>query len=49
MNGLVALSFEQPLYRDLVLISPRDRPLSSGARSLMVHVKEGITARKIAG
>jgi LysR family hydrogen peroxide-inducible transcriptional activator len=49
MAGLVAIPFERPLYRDLVLMSPRDRPLSSGARSLMVHIKAGITARKIAG
>jgi LysR family hydrogen peroxide-inducible transcriptional activator len=49
MSGLVAIPFEQPMYRDLVLVSPRDRPLSSGARSLMVHVKAGIAAGRTAG
>jgi LysR family hydrogen peroxide-inducible transcriptional activator len=49
MHGLVAQPLEPRLYRDLVLISPLDRPLSAGARALMVHVKAGIAGRRAAG
>jgi len=45
MDGLVAIPFEVPLYRDLNLIYPRDRPLSSGARALMVHIRAAVSAR----
>jgi DNA-binding transcriptional LysR family regulator len=47
MHSLVALPFEPRLYRDLVLLSPLDRPLSAGARALMVHVKAGIAGRRV--
>ena len=45
LDGLVAISFEERLSRDLVLISPRDRPLSAAARALMSHIRAGLTAR----
>jgi DNA-binding transcriptional LysR family regulator len=45
LDGLVAVSFEEPLTRDLVLISPRDRPLSAAARALMAHVRAGLGGR----
>jgi DNA-binding transcriptional LysR family regulator/ABC-type sugar transport system substrate-binding protein len=39
LEGIVAIPFEKPIYRDLALIYPRDRPLSSGTRSLAVHIR----------
>jgi DNA-binding transcriptional LysR family regulator/ABC-type sugar transport system substrate-binding protein len=39
LDGLVALSFDKPIYRDLALVYPRDRPLSSGARLLADYVR----------
>lgn len=45
LDGLAAVPFEERLYRDLVLISPRDRPLSAAARALMTHIRAGLSAR----
>jgi DNA-binding transcriptional LysR family regulator len=45
LEGLVAIPFEKPLYRDLHLIYPRDRPLPAGARALMVHIRAAIAGR----
>jgi len=45
LDGLAALPFEKPLYRDLKLIYPRDRPLPPAARALMVHIRAGILSR----
>lgn len=44
-DGLVILPFEKPLYRDLNIIYPRDRPLPAGARALMVHIRSSIPVR----
>jgi DNA-binding transcriptional LysR family regulator len=46
MEGLVAIPFQERLYRDLNIIYPRDRPLSSGARALVVHVRAGVADRR---
>ena len=43
LEGLVAIPFQQPLFRDLSLIYPRDRPLLAGARALMVHIRAGVS------
>ncbi|OFW59293.1 MAG: hypothetical protein A2133_05065 [Actinobacteria bacterium RBG_16_64_13] len=45
LEGLVAIPFQQPLYRDLNIIYPRDRPLSAGARALMVHIRAAVSGR----
>lgn len=45
LDGLVAVPFEKPLYRDLKLIFPRDRPLPPAARALMVHIRSAILSR----
>jgi DNA-binding transcriptional LysR family regulator len=45
LEGLVAMPFEKPLYRDLDIIYPRDRPLPAGARALMVHIRAAIAGR----
>jgi DNA-binding transcriptional LysR family regulator len=45
LDGLVAIPFEKPLYRDLNLIYPRDRPLPAAARALMVHIRASVPAR----
>ena len=45
LEGLVAIPFEKPLYRDLNLIYPRDRPLPAAARALMVHIRASVPAR----
>ncbi len=42
LDGLVAVPFEERLTRDLVLISPRDRPVSAAARALMAHLRAGL-------
>jgi hypothetical protein len=39
MEGLVAIPFQERLYRELIIIYPRDRPLSAAARALIVHVR----------
>ena len=44
LDGLVAIPFEEPIARDLVLIYPRDRPLPAAARALMVHIRTGVSA-----
>jgi DNA-binding transcriptional LysR family regulator len=43
LDGLVAIPFEEPIARDLVLIYPRDRPLPAAARALMVHIRAGVS------
>jgi DNA-binding transcriptional LysR family regulator len=43
LEGLVAIPFEEPINRDLVLIYPRDRPLPAAARALMVHIRTGVS------
>lgn len=45
LDGLVAVPFEKPLYRDLNIVYPRDRPLPPAARALMVHIKTSVAAR----
>lgn len=45
LEGLVAIPFDKPLYRDLDLIYPRDRPLSTAARALMAHIRGAIPDR----
>jgi LysR family hydrogen peroxide-inducible transcriptional activator len=45
MEGLVVIPFEKPLYRDLNIIYPRDRPLPAGARALMVHIRAAVPGR----
>jgi len=45
LDGLVAVPFEKPLYRDLKLVFPRDRPLPPAARALMVHIRSAILSR----
>ncbi len=42
LHGLAAIPFAKPFTRDLVLLSPRDRPLPAAARALMGHIKAGI-------
>jgi hypothetical protein len=44
-EGIVVIPFEKPLYRDLKIIFPRDRPLPAGARALMVHVRAAVANR----
>jgi len=44
-EDLVVVPFERPLYRDLNLIYPRDRPLPAAARALMLHIKSSIAQR----
>ncbi len=46
MEGLVAVPFQERLYRDLVIIYPRDRPLSAVARALVAHVRAGAAERR---
>ncbi len=46
MDGLVAVPFQERLYRDLVIIYPRDRPLSAVARALVAHVRAGAAERR---
>jgi len=43
LEGLVALSFEERMYRDLNIIYPRDRPLSAAGRALVAHLKASIS------
>ena len=45
MEGLVAVPFEARVFRDLDMVSPRDRPLPAAARALMAHVRAGFTGR----
>jgi DNA-binding transcriptional LysR family regulator len=45
LDGLAAIPFQEPLYRDLNIIFPRDRPLSAGARALMVHIRASVLGR----
>lgn len=45
LDGLVAVPFEKPLYRDLKLIYPRDRPLPPAARALMAHIRAAVLSR----
>jgi LysR family transcriptional regulator, hydrogen peroxide-inducible genes activator len=42
LDGLLAIPFERPLTRDLILIYPRERPLPAAARALMAHVRAGV-------
>lgn len=45
LDGLVAIPFEKPLYRDLNLVYPRDRPLPAAARALMIHIRANMPTR----
>jgi DNA-binding transcriptional LysR family regulator len=49
MDGLVALSFEPKVTRDLAMIAPRDRPLPGAARALMAHVRDALAGRSAYG
>ncbi len=46
MDGLVAVPFQERLYRDLDIIFPRDRPLPSAARALVLHIRAGVAERR---
>lgn len=46
MEGLVAIPFQERLYRDLIIIYPRDRPLSAAVRALIAHVRAGVAGRR---
>jgi len=43
LEGLVAIPFEEPINRDLNLIYPHDRPLSSAARALVAYIRTHIS------
>ena len=43
LEGLVAIPFEEPITRDLNLIYPYDRPLSSAARALVAYIRTHIS------
>lgn len=45
LEGLVAVPFDKPLYRDLKIIYPRDRPLPGAARTLMAHIRAAVLER----
>ena len=49
MDGLVALSFDPKVTRDLAMIAPRDRPLPGAARALMAHVRDALAGRSAYG
>ena len=49
MEGLVAIPFQERLFRDLVIIYPRDRPLSAAARALIAAVRTGVAERRTGG
>jgi DNA-binding transcriptional LysR family regulator len=49
MDGLVALSFDPKVTRDLAMIAPRDRPLPGAARALMAHVRGALAGRSAYG
>lgn len=42
LEGLVAIPFAQPLYRNLCLVYPRGRSLSAGTRALMNYVRAAV-------
>lgn len=42
LDGLVAIPFAQPLYRNLCLVYARGRPLSAAARALMNYVRAAV-------
>ena len=46
MEGLVAIPFQERLYRDLIVIYPRDRPLSAAARALIAQLRVGAAGRQ---
>jgi DNA-binding transcriptional LysR family regulator len=43
LGGLVAIPFEDPLERDLLIIYPWDRSLPAAARVLMAHIHNQVT------
>ncbi|MBN1319499.1 MAG: LysR family transcriptional regulator [Thermoleophilia bacterium] len=47
LEGLVAIPFAQPLYRNLCLVYARGRPLPAGARALMNYVKAAVAHQTI--
>ncbi|NLE11842.1 MAG: LysR family transcriptional regulator [Actinobacteria bacterium] len=42
LEGLVAIPFAQPLYRNLCLVYPRGRSISAGSRALMNYVRAAV-------
>jgi LysR family transcriptional regulator, transcription activator of glutamate synthase operon len=42
LDGLVAIPFSQPLYRNLCLAYPRGRTVSAGTRALMNYVRAAV-------
>lgn len=48
LEGLVAIPFARPLSRELHLIFPRDRPLSSAVRALLVQIQAGVSQQRAA-
>ena len=47
LEGLVAIPFAQPLYRNLCLVYARGRTLSPGARALMNYVRAAVVQQAI--
>jgi LysR family transcriptional regulator, transcription activator of glutamate synthase operon len=45
MEGLVAIPFKEPLFRELCLAYPRDRRLPAGTQALMRYVKANVSER----
>lgn len=43
LEGLVAIPFAQPLYRNLCLVYQRGRSMSPGTRALMNYVKAAVS------
>ena len=48
LEGLVAIPFEEPITRDLNLVYPHDRPLSSAARALVAYIRTHISKQGLA-
>ena len=44
LEGLVVIPFEKPLYRDLDIIYPRDRPLAGGRAGAHGASASGVAA-----
>ncbi|MFH0915412.1 MAG: LysR family transcriptional regulator [bacterium] len=47
LEGLVALPLEERLVRDLNLVYPRERPLPTAARALMIHIRATVSGQAV--
>lgn len=47
LEGLAAIPFEEPLTRDLHLIYPQDRALSTGARALIAYIRTHVPRQRL--